>query len=62
MILLRKGSNMIDKIMMKLAWLLPRKLAYWSAIRVGAHATTEQYSTTIVPELTFADALQRWEK
>lgn len=48
--------------MMKLAWLLPRKLAYWSAIRVGAHATTGQYSTTIVPELTFADALQRWEK
>jgi hypothetical protein len=35
-------------------------LAYWCTIRVGAHATTGKWSNQIVPELTVADALQRW--
>ena len=43
-----------------LAWKLPRKVVYWAAIRLMAHATQGQYSSTIVPELTVMDALQRW--
>lgn len=39
---------------------LPKKVAYWAAIRVGAHATTGKYSDTLVPDLTFMDTLQRW--
>jgi hypothetical protein len=51
---------MIDKICMKLAWMLPRKLVYWCAIRLIAHATSEPYGSTIVPKLTAMDALDRW--
>lgn len=50
-----------EKLAMKLAWLMPKRLAYWCAIRVGAHATTGQYGNTVVPELPFMDALKRWE-
>lgn len=52
---------MIDKICMKLAWLVPKHVAYWCAIRVGANATQGQYSNQVVPDLLFMDALKRWE-
>jgi hypothetical protein len=32
----------------------------WAAVRLGAHATQGEYSNTVVPELTFVDALKRW--
>ena len=51
---------MIERFHMWLAWRLPRRLAYWAAIRVGAHATQGQYSDQVVPELGFMDALKRW--
>lgn len=40
---------------------IPRSIVYWSAIRVGVHATTGKYSSTVVPELTLLEALRRWE-
>lgn len=43
-----------------LAWKLPKGLVYWCALRVGAHATTGEYSNQTVPELTLIDATQRW--
>jgi hypothetical protein len=46
----------------KLAWILPKKLVYWAAIRLIANATQGKFSDQIVPELTAMDALQRWEK
>ena len=52
---------MFDKLCMKVAYWLPRRLAYWCAIRVGAHGTICRYSSQIVPELTFMEALKRWE-
>jgi hypothetical protein len=51
---------MLEKITIAMAWMLPRKLAYWAAIRVGAHATQGEYSNQEVPALTFIDALKRW--
>lgn len=51
---------MKDKLCMKVAWLLPRRLVMWAAIRLIAHATTGQYETTEVPSLSAMDALQRW--
>lgn len=51
-----------EKLMLKLAWALPKWLVYWAAIRLGAHATTSEYGNTIVPDLSFTDALKRWEK
>lgn len=44
-----------------IAWHLPRKLVMWSYVRVGAHATTGEYGSTIVPELSMMDALKRWD-
>jgi len=45
----------------KLAWILPKKLVRWCGYRIGAAATTGKYSNQIVPELTFMDAMARWE-
>ena len=56
------GEGMIDKFWQWLAFRLPRRLAYWAAIRVGAYATSgPQYGTTVVPELTYMEALRRWD-
>lgn len=44
-----------------IAWRLPKSVAYWAAIRVGANATTGKYATQVVPELTFMDAIRRWD-
>ena len=52
---------MIEKLVIKLAWLMPRRLAYWCAIRVGAHATQGQWGNQAVPDLLFMDALKRWD-
>lgn len=46
----------------KVAWLLPRSVAYWCAIRVVAHATGGQWRNQVVPELLALEALKRWEK
>ena len=50
-----------EKFMLWFVWKLPRKLVMWCAVRVGAHATTPPYGDTVVPELTFLDALKRWD-
>lgn len=52
---------MKDKICMKVAFLLPKHLVYWCAIRLGAYATQGKYGSQIVPELKFMDALERWK-
>jgi hypothetical protein len=51
-----------ERFWLWLAYKLPRGLAYWCAIRIGAHATGSKYPTQVVPELTFMDALKRWEQ
>lgn len=50
-----------EKAIMWAAYKLPRSLVYWCAIRVGAHATVGKYSDQVVPDLTFMDALKRWD-
>ena len=53
---------MIEKLCIWAAWhLLPKRLVYWCSIRVSAHATTGQYSSQAVPDLTVIEALKRWE-
>lgn len=52
---------MREKIYIKLAWMLPRRLVMWAAIRLIAHATTGKYGSVTVPEVTAMDALKRWE-
>jgi hypothetical protein len=50
-----------DKFWLWLANHVPRKLAYWCAIRVAAHATSGQWSDQEVPALTLDNLLKRWE-
>ncbi len=52
---------MKDKIWTWLAWMLPRKLVKWCAVRLMVHATAGQYSDQVVPDLRAIDALQRWD-
>lgn len=52
---------MKEKIVMWIAWRLPKSIVYWCSIRLGANATQNKYSNQIVPELLFIDALKRWE-
>jgi len=41
-------------------WFMPKRLVYWSTIWLGAKVTTGKYSNTIVPELNFVEAIQRY--
>ncbi len=51
-----------EKMLLWFAWRLPRSLVYWATIRLIAHASTGEYSATIVPELGAVEALKRWEQ
>ena len=55
-----KQEITMEKIAQAIAWRLPRRLVYWCAVRLMAHATQGQYSSQVVPELSAMDALQRW--
>lgn len=50
---MKKIYNLIIKIM-------PNRLQYLTAMEVISYATTGEYSSTIVPELTAMDAIQRF--
>lgn len=54
--------NMVEALTVRLAWMVPRRLAYWCTIRVAAHATQGPYSRQEVPALRMMDALKRWEE
>jgi len=51
---------MNHKIAEWIAWKLPKTVAYYCAVRVAAHATTGEYSSQLVPDLTAMDALRRY--
>lgn len=50
-----------ERVLLWFVWRLPRTLVMWCYIRVAAHATTGQFSNTVVPNLGMMDALQRWD-
>lgn len=49
-----------DGLPAKVANLLPRKVVYWCAIRLGAYATTGKYGNTVVTELDLMEAIKRY--
>jgi hypothetical protein len=53
--------KMPDAMWMWIAHRLPRRLVYWSYIRVGVKATTGRYGNTVVPEIEMMEALRRWD-
>ncbi len=50
-----------ERVLMWIAWHLPRSLVKWCYVRVGAHATTGKHGHTVVPDLSMMDALKRWD-
>jgi len=50
---------MIDNLCMRLAFLLPKRLVKWAAIRVFIHAS-EHYFNQEFDTLTPADCLKAW--
>ncbi len=53
---------MKDTFLCWLAYKLPKKLVYFCVIRVFANATTGKYGKQMVSELTFIEAINRWEE
>lgn len=53
---------MKERIMLWLAWRVPKDLAYWCAVRVMSHATTGNYAYQLVHGLLAVDALKRWDE
>lgn len=52
---------MKEKLLIWIAYRLPKSIVYWAAIRLMCHGTQGVYSSQVVPELTAMDALKRWE-
>lgn len=53
-------NRLSERVLMWIAWHLPRKVVYWCSIRLMANETQGPYSSQIVPELKAMDALERW--
>jgi hypothetical protein len=50
-----------EKLLTWFVWRLPRRVVYWSAIRVAVHATQGQWGSQEVPSLTIMEMLERWD-
>lgn len=49
-----------ERLAIKIAWLMPKRLVMWCAYRVAAHATQGQWSNEVAGEVKMMDALGRW--
>ena len=50
-----------ERLVMWIAWHVPKWLAYWCFIRVAAHATTGEWSGSVPHNVSIMDALERWD-
>jgi hypothetical protein len=55
-----KALRTKEKLIMAIAWRLPKTLVMWCFIRVMANATAGQYSNVEVGSLSGMDALNVW--
>lgn len=54
---------MKEKIYMKLAWFLPKRLIYWCYVRMHSYATTtKQFENKTPDQVTCFDAMEVWPK
>jgi hypothetical protein len=51
-----------ERVAFRLAWLLPRDVAMWAAIRVYAHATQGKWGGETPESVSILTALQRWDE
>jgi hypothetical protein len=52
----------IENLWFWFVWKLPKKLIYFSAIRLMSYATTGKNENIEVGKITMIDALKRWEE
>lgn len=52
---------MLDKFFEWLAWKLPKRLAYWTVIRVVTHVSTTSLSYKEMGAITALEAVQEWK-
>lgn len=53
-------DRVAERVSMFVAWhLLPRRVRLWVVMRCGADATQGRWSSQIVPDLLFMDAVKR---
>ena len=58
----RRLAGWADSAAIWVAWHVPRRVAYWCAVRVGSEATVGEHSDVVVPDLLFTEALIRWDR
>jgi hypothetical protein len=56
-----KAGGLRQRIVVNIAWHLPREIAYWCFVRVASHATAGKYGDTYPDQLTVMDAMKRWD-
>ena len=49
-----------NRLMLKIAWRLPRRLVEWVFIRVASHATQGKWGTESPDDVSVMEALDRW--
>lgn len=49
-----------EKILIKIAWLVPPRLALWVFIRVYSFASSGKYGNETVDSITYQKAYDRW--
>lgn len=54
------GREWCERVLIAVAWRLPRSLVYWCVIRAFAHATTGPWSDQEVGTVGGFDILERW--
>lgn len=57
---MRRADEWQERFWKWLAWLLPRRLVYWCAVRLAAYATQGPWSDQVVGTITILKALERW--
>jgi hypothetical protein len=50
-----------ERLVMWVAWHLPRHLAYWAFVRVAAAATTGEWSGSVPDQVSVMEAMRRWD-
>lgn len=53
-------SEKIDRLLMNLAWKMPKRLVCWCAVRVWANASSGKWSDEEASDIRFVEALNRW--
>lgn len=55
-------AKKLENFMIAFVFMLPRRIAHWSVIRVWAHATCRVHTDKSPDQVTWSMALKAWEQ